>query len=623
MKNLFLNTWFAVRSRWSCGPIVLLPLFLLSAPLARAQWVTQTISLKTGWNAVYLHVDASYDSLPNLIGADLSNPIFEVWRWLPTISTAQFVQSPLQPVANAQWASWNRNAATDQLLQRLIGNSAYLVRSASNYTWTVKGKPLPPVYEWTTTGLNFLGFPTQPTTPPTFDAFLSQAPTLQANAEVYYYPGGELGSNNPAKLYYLRSQTVTRGQAYWIRSGTLYNRYYAPFELGLSGSAMDFSTNQNTVSLRLRNLTASSLTVNLQLVASEAPPTGQSAIVGTPPLLLRGVLNMTNLTYSCTNLPIGSPSSWTLAAQGLTGSEVEVVLGLNRSAMAGNVGDLFAGVLRFTDSLGQCQVDAPVSANVGNTAGLWIGAAAVTQVGEYLKTYASGAANPILVTNGTMVTTNGRVFSTNGAYVVTGINTNLGSVPSAYPLRLIIHNPAGGGPAVLLQRVFCGTDLWSNSVVTTAESVLNPARLASARRISAVHLPWSAVNTPWAFSGNLGSGSLLTATVTDSYQNRASNPFLHGYHPDHDNLNSTFTQELSQGSESFTIERQITLQVTPPATDFASLTTGNQSLTGTYLETIRLLGLARAGGTNDTRSFQVAGAFSLNRVSDIGTLTTP
>ena len=619
-----------VFGRWPGGPgvrgpwSVVLGLVVLGFALpARAQWLTQSISLKTGWNAVYLHVDAAHDSLPNLVGADLSNPILEVWRWLPAISTAQFVQSPQQPAENSQWASWNRNATTDQLLQRLVGNSAYLVRCASNYTWTVKGKPLAPAYEWTTTGLNLLGLPTVPASPPTFDAFLSQVPALQQNAELYYYPGGDLGATNPARVLYTRTLKVTRGQAYWMRSGTHYNRYFAPFELVLSGSALDFGSNLSMLRVRLRNLTASALTLHLQLVASEASPAGQTPIAGLPPLLLRGAFDSTNLTYTCTNLPANAPHSWTLSPSGQTNSEVEIVLGLDRSAITASPDALLAGIVRVTDALGFCQVDAPVCATVATTAGLWVGAAAVTQVGAYLKTYARGAASPILVTNGATVFTNDLAFTNNGAYGVTALNTNLGGVPAAYPLRLIIHNPASGGPAVLLQRVYCGLGLGSNSVVATAESQLSPAALASARRISAVHLPWSAANTPWVFTGNLGGGSPLTTTVADSYRNRASNPFLHAYHPDHDNLNSTFTQQLPQGSEAYTIERQVTLQVIPAATDFASRTAGNQSLTGTYLETIRLLGLARAGGTNDTRSFQVAGAFSLKRISEITTLTQP
>ena len=606
-----------VRRPSSSGPwsLVLGLVLLCSTFPARAQWVTQSVGLKAGWNAVYLHVDPSHVSLDALVGADLANPILEVWLWAPPASTLQFVQSPQEPVAGAQWMSWNRNSADTQMLQRLVGNCAYLVRVATNvasYTWTLKGKPLPPAYEWTTTGLNFLGFPTLPTGPPTFENFLAKAPELQQSAEIYQYPGGELGSGNPARLYALRTTTVKRGQAYWIRSGTTYNRYFAPFELALSSAhGVSYGDTLNAASFRLRNLTANNLTVTLRLVASETPPAGQTNIAGTPPLVVRGVLNTTNLTYAYSNLAFGGTHTWTLPASGLSGSDVEIVLGLDRVAMAGGVGDLFAGVLRLTDSLGHAQVDVPVSATAGSSAGLWVGAASVSQVGQYLKTYSRDGANQ-------------PVLDTNGQYVVASLNTNLGAVSRSYPLRLIVHNPeVGHGNAVLLQRVFVGLDPWTNTVVALQESALSATTLSQARRISAAHLPWNVTNRAWAFSGALGQASNLTATVTLPFNDQASNPFLHTYHPDHDNLDTAFKNELAQGAESYTVQRAITLSILPPSSGAAAFSSGAQTLSGNYLETITVQGLARAGGTCDTRTFEVRGTFSLNRIAAIPTLTAP
>ena len=140
MKTPFLNPRCVVRGPWFRSRVVLLSLLLLGSLSARAQWVTQTNNLKAGWNAVYLHVEPAYGTLDTLVGADLSNPIIEVWRWAPPSSTLQFVQSPQQPTEGAQWMSWNRNSIDAQLLQRLVGNSAYLVRVATNvatYTWTI------------------------------------------------------------------------------------------------------------------------------------------------------------------------------------------------------------------------------------------------------------------------------------------------------------------------------------------------------------------------------------------------------------------------------------------------------------------------------------------------------
>jgi hypothetical protein len=113
----------------------------------------------------------------------------------------------------------------------------------------------------------------------------------------------------------------------------------------------------------------------------------------------------------------------------------------------------------------------------------------------------------------------------------------------------------------------------------------------------------------------------LSATVLIAHSDRASNPFIHSYHPDHDNLDTNFKRELDPGAESYSIRREITLQLTPPADDFVSLTTGGQTVRGQYNETMTLIGLPRAGNTNDTREFHVQGSFTLNRISESPTLT--
>lgn len=117
-------------------------------------------------------------------------------------------------------------------------------------------------------------------------------------------------------------------------------------------------------------------------------------------------------------------------------------------------------------------------------------------------------------------------------------------------------------------------------------------------------------------SGNLGQQTSLGTTVTLNHDDQASNPFLHTYHPDHDNLDATFTHVLPQGAESYTVVRAITLNVQPPADDFSSLVAGAQSLTGNYLETITLAGLGASA-----RAYQVSGVFTLNRISQVPTLT--
>jgi len=597
--------------------------------VAYAQWLTQTIGLKAGWNAVFLHVDASQDTLDELVGGDRSNPIQEVWRWTPA-STTQFTEDPAQPTTAPEWTSWNRTNTGSASLLRLMGDSAYLVRVATNaatYNWSIKGRPVAPRHEWTISGLNLLGFSTVTNTPPTFRAFLAQATDfLTSPPEIYYYPGGDLGSNNPALLPSILQPllTVKRGQAFWVRSGTVFNHYFGPFEVVQAGDGgVDFRDTLSSSTFRLRNLTSSNLTVTLQLATSEPAPIGQTAIADVPPLLLRGsALNLTNLTYGYTNLPVGSPRSWTLTPRDQPGSEVEVVLGLNRATIASPPGSLLAGILRFTDSLGFSQVDLPVSATAGSSAGLWVGTATINQVGQYLVTYARGdQTNYVEAANGdrtiSTIATNQLLRDANGRYLATATDTSLTAVPRSFSGRLIIHNPTNGN-AVLLQRVYYGFDPATNVVVASGESALHPGFLKNARRISSTFLPWTAANTPWTLSGNLGQGLILSNALplTLPYTDQAANPFLHTYHPDHDNLNATFDAVLPQGVESYTVERAITLIVQPPAGDFASIVSGAQTLNGDYQETITIKGL-----NSNRRDYRVSGGFTLNRISPVPNLT--
>jgi len=104
--------------------------------------------------------------------------------------------------------------------------------------------------------------------------------------------------------------------------------------------------------------------------------------------------------------------------------------------------------------------------------------------------------------------------------------------------------------------------------------------------------------------------------VTLPFSDQAANPFLHTYHPDHDNLNATFDGAQPQGVESYTVERVIRLIVQPPANDFASIVSQGDTLTGNYEETITLKALAP-----NSREFRVSGGFTLKRISPVPTLT--
>jgi len=563
-------------------------LFLTGSSLALGQWQTQSLELEPGWNGVYMHVNSTHSGIAALANG---TPVEEVWLWQPRLTTAQYVTSPDAPSdSKSRWVSWKSGLGdASSTLKQMPGNAAYLVKLGDNqnqnYTWHIKGKPVPPIYQWTTSGLNFLGLPSVETNPKSLEDYFDQAGDLLRVAEIFSYTGGDLGPTNPGQVYGLRTTTARRGQAFWIRSGTKFNRYFGPFEVSLqSPSGASFGENLAGYRVRLRNLTSAALTVTLTGVDSETPPGGESAITGPAPVLVRGALDTSTLTYAHAALS-GGPQAWVLQPFGEVGSEVEVVLGLNRSAMTGGEGAFYAGLLRFTDSLGHSQVDIPVSGSVGSNQGLWVGSASLTQVRHSLS----------------------------------ADSTTFGDVASPYPLRLIMHRDQSAN-VKLMQCVYVGTLPGNVSGIATRENLLLAGSVANAVRISSIHLPASEQNQPWTCTGDLTQGQTVQSTVLIDHNDHASNPFLHTYHPDHDNLVADFASGQPVGRESYSIKRDIKLTFNTSGNDFKSLTRSSKRLSGIYEETLTLIGLA-ANPANE-KSYAMKGVFVINRISDIATLTT-
>ena len=596
----------------SVDRLIRVTLFLMTF-CASAQWINQTNYLKAGWNAVYLHVDAGHADLDTLMTN--ATAVDEIWMWVPATGTEQFVTSPQTPTSTStQWSTWKRSLGATSTLKRLTPNTAYYVHvtdSNKDYKWVVLGKAAAPRYRWASSGLNFIGF-TTPNTSPTYEKFFAPASGLLEGSEIYRSTGGAFGTTNPARLSDYAKTSVARGEAVWMKVGSGYNRYFGPFEISMAGSeGVNFGENSTQMSFRLRNLASYTNTIRVRMITSETPPAGQTAIVGAPPILVRGNLISSTLTYDYQQLVATTETSddgdrivnWTLPPKGTPGSDVQVVIGLMRGSMTGDSGSFHAAVLQFTDSAGLLRVDLPVTATKTSTTGLWVGDAKVSKVVQYLKTLELGA-------NGKPVI---KLTGSNGGYSIASTNELIGGVPREFPLRLIVHE--GTTKTYLLQRVFLGPNAQSNTVVTTQQKYLDPVKLDQARRISTVHLPWSSENTPWDMTRTTTN---LSVVVDLNYNNTAVNPFIHQYHPDHDNLNASFTQTLPIGNESYGVSRTITLSPQSAGFDFASLTTGSQQRTGVYEETITISGTA-----GNSRTFKVIGSYLLNRISEIATLTKP
>ena len=346
---------------------------LLFAATAHAQWQSTTYTLKGGWNSIYLHGDATHATLDELFAA---NPeVLEVWRWNPNPTQVQFTTSPLIPSAGtAEWSTWARDGSSTSLGQ-LIGQTAYLVKcsgtTANSYSVTIPQKVLPPSATWVRNGANLLGFPSYKngSTFPTMGSYFATFPAaIASNVKIYKYAGGDLGPGNPGLVFSPNLERLDRNQAYWFESAVVGN-FYAPIEVTPSDSAgLDFGRTGSIMTVRLRNRSASTVTVTISSVSSDAAPSGQTAITGSVPLTLRAA-DGTETPFSGTSVVIGPQSA------------VEVKFGIDRGAMVAESDAFYASLLRFRDSSNLMDVLLPARASVASLAGLWVGDALVTAAG--------------------------------------------------------------------------------------------------------------------------------------------------------------------------------------------------------------------------------------------------
>lgn len=622
-----------------------------------AQWQTQPIPLKAGWNPIYLHVDATHASISDLVG-DLA--IDEIWLWSPSVNEAQFVLSPDAPSGSkSRWIEWRNNLGDDtSQLKSLIPNAAYLVRlsdGASDATWSLKGKPVPPQYNWTTTGLNFVGFPVNPSANWNLESYFLKAGSFLSSANFYNYTAGDLGRNNPAKVFGLRTTALPRGRAMWVDTGDAFNQYFGPFQLTLQNfKGFQFGTDVQSSRIRLQNMTNNELTVRLSTVSGEASPQGealekdlQSAI------MIRTTLNQETQVYDFEACPCNNVEV-VLQPKGSPGQEVEVVVGLNRSLLDGPASSISSAVFRLEDALSQARVDIPMRAEKGTFQGLWVGQALVDRVSRanldtveptpkpfplrfIMHQEEVSLAIPAVSAPGDGLTLTippspkelfvGEViqFSNGSTFTLTEA-TELNGTTVTGDLDGELGIPEGSSGAIsrlrMLQRVHVGLMPGMVEGLATHENSLDPDSIDSARRISTIHLPFSEANEPWSMVGSISHGSTLTTTVLVDHGNQSANPFIHTYHPDHDNLNADFDETLPRGLESFGIERNMRFELSPSQDGFNQIVSTGNTVSGRYAETMTLKGESTEGLPNENQ-YSIEGVFEMIRISSIPSLTLP
>jgi len=537
---------------------------LILTATAHAQWQSTTYSLNSGWNSIYLHGSAAH-ATPDALFA--SKPeVLEVWRWNPNPNQVGFTSTPLLPShGTPEWSKWVRGGPAASL-SSLTGQSAYLVKCSSAVSVAIAQRPMPPSNTWVRSGANLLGFPSSRASGnfPTFSSYFTTFPAaIAANTRIFKYIGGDLGENNPLQIFSPTMERVSRDQAYWFSSEVVGN-FYAPVQISLSNNeGLAFGRRGSVITARVINRTAAPMTLRIAPVASDSPPSGQELITAGVPLIRRTL----DAQGEYVETPIAAAYNEVIAPD----SSVELSFGINRTLMGGADGALYASLLRFTDAANTFDILIPATARKSTLAGLWIGEAVVTAV----------ESKPL-----------------QNAVKPTG---------SAFPLRYLIH-VADNGTARVLPQVFMGPMAASphDFGLCLSEAGLKADAKSAASRIVATHLP---LDLALVTTGSFAVGGNLACTIATPF-NDPTNPFVHQYHPDHDNKSGQTT--LVAGQESYNVTRQVrfTFTETPPGGGSAT-GWGSSVIGGTYGEVVT--GLHK-------QSIAITGTFELRRASELGTL---
>ena len=464
----------------------------------------------------------------------------------------------------------------------MTGQTGYLIKCAgvlsNSYAVPLAQRMQPPTATWVRNGANLMGFPSKLGSGyPTFTNYFSSFPeVIAANTKIFKYVGGELSAQNPIQIFSPLMERLDRNKAYWFDAAIVGN-FTAPAHLTFSSAdGLSFGRTGSIITGRVFNRKDTPMTLTIAPVSSDPAPAGQDGVTARVPVTRR-VFDVNTGTW--TETLITTAYNEVIPAN----SSIEVSFGIDRDVMDGAAAEAFyASMLRFTDAANQFDILIPATARKGTLAGLWIGEALVSAVESKAQ---ADAVTP------------------------TG---------SSYPMRYLIH-VSDNGTARVLSQVFVGSLATAPHDIglCTKESGLKADSKADASRIVAVHMPLDKVLDTG--SGSVAVGDTLVRTINVPF-NDPTNPFVHQYHPDHDNKDER-GNALATGFESYNIERQISFTFTssPPAGSSVTVGWGSSVIGGTYAETIQGLHKDTTGvGTGD--GLHITGSFELRRASEIGTL---
>ena len=494
-------------------------LLLLPVAAGAETMVTQTITLKPGWNAVYAEV-APTGTIDSVFS---SWPTDSVGLYDPAalLTTTQFSsEGETQGLTASPFATWKRGYPEVSDAHRLSAGTVliYFGTNTENVVTSLAGVPAAPRLKWhasDTSGLyNYVGFSLQRGESVLGADYLNGFEGKYVSNRTFYRIFGTENGSSPRLVKLGATTKVSDGDVLVVSSDIASDWSGALFVYPRNGLDFDAEGVQRT--LKIRNDATTGRTVRIELADDAA--NRQDVNLSYSSLYVRDAENVTTTNAAwtaCTGPVLGEKF---LPA----GQTWQLQVGLDRRTMQDDAcGKSFGMILRITDVDGgsKMRVDVPLQGTTsGGTAiarawpgGLWVADVALCKV----KGPGDAAAS---ATGGIL------------------------------KLRLPVHVD-GNGKIRLLQRVVAaggvGADgVWDYSIY--AGSATPPATAKDVFRISAVCLPTETPVVEAEESNLAGGRAKFTFTVAGD---GATSLLRHPYHPQHDGLRWDFQTAAPSGDD--------------------------------------------------------------------------
>lgn len=590
LKMDLLNNRLRIASVGLC--LLCLLSLLVIAPVSAQQRHTQQVDLHPGWNAVFLEVQP--DDI-EIDAAFAGLPVASIWRFIPDTPGADFISDPAEGLLSVNgWYGYFPEPRPEAFLTNLFtltGNQTYLINldGSSTVSWTISGKPVLRDHRWAAGAFTLAGFNVAASGAPTFAEYFEGSAAHEGQA-IY-----QLSAAGVWELVNNAATTIDSNRAYWVFTEGGSN-FQGPLEVSVdSDGELEFGTavsrerivleNNSSVAtdVVIRRLGNPNMPLEFELVDPDANETSWPRL----PAQLA--------------LPIAANGDafFTVAVRRQDFTEVRMEELLEISNGMGVRKLVFVGADTLQPSipasvLGDTLNGAKATAPTNAFAGLWIGDARVDKVSEAQ---------------------------------LAGVTPEPAS--GGFPIRLLIHINDDGNLTFLKEVIklfeegtfktspedpdFVTTDVPGRYVLVTDESLIPNFTGSISRGGESVGVRYSTVSFDFpeellALPGTFALDQDFIGTIVIP-STMPTNPFLHRYHPDHDNRDAQFLNFQLEAPE---LTREFTLNfssVDPTGADDPAY--GSSIIGGTYSEAI--------SGLHRNRIF-VEGQFQLRRISSIAVL---